>query len=204
VAAPGTPVFALERHSAQPRRGNGPLDWVAFVLAFLTPPLGLLVGIAATATDVRAKGYAATIAKASIGIGAALSLMLGVGLVVVIKMNNDHAAHAALVASSRAWCTKLASKPGTLSSDTFGWPSPGDTIPSSITAMRSYVTFWQAMAKVAPAPIKVDTQKVADTAKSIVAAVQSTQTLNDPGNVAQLQNVVAVSSIHDWATNYCD
>jgi hypothetical protein len=200
----GPTAFTLERHHSGARSGNGPLDWIAFVLAFLAPPIGLLLGIGAVIVDSRSKGYAAGIAKAAIGIGAVLTLVLGVAVVVVTKINNDQAAHAAIVASSRAWCTKLESTPTTLSSDTLGWPSPGATIPASITAMTSYETYWDALAKLAPAGIRTDTQKVANTAKSIVTGVQSTQTLNDANNVAQMQNVVAASGIHSWVSTYCN
>ena len=204
TAGTGPSSLTLERHHTAARSGNGPLDWIAFVLAFLAPPIGLLLGIAAVITDSRSKGYAAGIAKAAIGIGVALTLVLGVALAVVTKINSDHAAHASIVASSRAWCTKLQSNPATLSSDTFGWPSPGDTIPASITKMKTYQAYWQGLAKVAPSGIRADTQKVVDTAKSIVATVQSTQTLNNAGNIAQLQNVVATSGIHGWVSTYCN
>ena len=199
----GASAFTLERHGSGARSGNGPLDWIAFVFAFLAPPIGLLLGIGAVIRGSRSRGYAAGIAKAAIGIGAALTLVLGVALAVVSKVNNDQAAHASIVASSRAWCTKLESTPAALSSDTLGWPSPGDTIPSSITAIESYQAYWDSLAKLAPTGIRSDTQKVASAAKSIVATVQSTQTLNDAGNVAQMENVVATSGIHSWVSNYC-
>jgi hypothetical protein len=160
--------------------------------------------VVAVIADSRTKGFAAGPAKAAIGIGAVLSLVLGVAFVVVAKINGDQSAHAAVVASSHAWCTKLESNPATLSSDTLGWPSPGDTIPASITAMKSYQAQWDALVKLAPTGIRSDTQKVADTAKSIIATVQTTQTLNDAGNVAQLQNVVAQSGIHGWVSSYCN
>jgi hypothetical protein len=204
ATGPAPLVFALERRSRPPRSGTGPVDWIAFVLAFLAPPVGLLLGVVAVIIDSRSKGYAAGIAKAAIGIGVALSIVLGVAVVVVTKIDTDQAAHAAIVSSSSAWCTKLKSNPMTLSSDTLGWPSPAATIPASIPAMQGYETYWEGLAKVAPAGIRGDTQKVANTAKSIVAGVQSTQTLNDAGNVAQLQNVVAGSGIHGWVSNYCN
>jgi hypothetical protein len=200
----GDSAFALERHEIRARSGNGPLNWVAFILAFLAPPIGLLLAIGAVVSDSRTKGYAAGIAKAAIGIGAALSVVLGVAFAVVTKINNDQSAHASIVASSRAWCTKLESNPATLSSDTFGWPSPGDTIPASITKITAYEAYWDSLVKLAPPGILSDTQKVAAAATSIVTTVQQTQTLNDSGNVAQLQNVVATSDIHGWVSNYCN
>jgi hypothetical protein len=200
-AGPG--VFALERHQSKVRSGNGVLDWIAFALAFLAPPIGLLVGIGAAVTDSRNKGYVASIAKAAIGIGAALSLVLGVVFVVVSKIDSDQAAHNAIVASSRTWCTKLKANPTTLASDTFGWPSPGNTIPASITAMKAYETSWKSLVVVAPVGIRSDTQKVETAAASIVSSVQSTGTLDDASNVAQMQNVVAASGIQSWVSTYC-
>jgi hypothetical protein len=199
----GASALALERHGDRARSGNGPLDWAAFILAFLAPPVGLILGVAAVISGPRTKGYATGIAKAAIGIGAALSVVLGVGLVVVTKISTDNAAHAAIVASSSAWCTKLRADPATLTSDTFGWPAPGDTIPASIAAIKGYEAKWDALVKVAPRGIRSDTQKVLSTARSIGSSVQSTQTLNDANNVAQLQNVVAVSGIKGWVSAYC-
>ncbi len=174
------------------------------MLSILAPPIGLLLGITAVVVDSRTKGYVAGIAKAAIGIGAALTVVLGVAIVVQAKINNDQAAHASIVASSHAWCTQLKTNPATLTSDTLGWPSPGDTIPASIAKMKTYETFWESLAKVAPAGILSDSQKVAATAKSIGTTVQSTQTLNDAGNIAQMQNVVARSGIKSWVSNYCN
>jgi hypothetical protein len=204
AAAEAGGAFGLERRQSRPRSANGPLDWVAFVLAFLAPPVGLLLGIGAVVTEPRTKGFVTGLAKAAIGIGAALSLVLGVGLVVYAKVSHDQAAHDAIVASSRGYCSALKSNPATLTSDTFGWPSPGDTIPASITSMKQYEARWDSLVKLAPAGIRADTQKIATTAKSIAAGVVSTQTLDDASDVAQMQNAVATTGINAWVTNYCD
>jgi hypothetical protein len=197
-------AFALERHQSHPRSGNGTLDWVAFVLAFVAPPIGLLVGIGAVVSDSRGKGYAASVAKAAIGIGAGLSLVLGVVVVVVGKVDSDHAAHDAIVASSRAYCSKLKSNPATLASNTFGWPAPGDTIAASIPAMKTYDSTWKSLVSVAPKGIRDDTRKVEAAAAGILASVQSTQTLDDASNVSQMQDVVAATRIHAWVSTYCE
>jgi hypothetical protein len=197
-------AFRLQRRAGPRHSGNRLLDWVALALAVLAPPVGLLVGIGAVVSGARSRGYSAGIARAAIGIGVALSLVLGVAIVVVGKITRDEAARAAIVASSRAYCAKIDSHPGLLSGDTFGWPAPGGTIPSSITAIESYEAYWSELAKLAPTGIRSDTEKVAATADSIVATVQSTQTLNDGGNVAQLQNVVATSGIRTWVSTYCN
>jgi hypothetical protein len=200
---PGSTGFALERHNAGRRSGNRLIDWVAFVLAFLAPPIGLLLGIVAAATGSRSRGYAAGIAKAAIGIGAALSLVLAVGGVVGLKLAGDQAAHDAIARNSKAWCQKLDADPGRLASDTYGWPSAGDTIPDSITAIKAYQSYWTGLAAVAPAGIRADTATFASMAKSIEATVESTQTLNDANNVAQLQNLVQTTNIKGWDSTYC-
>jgi hypothetical protein len=199
----GAGAFALERHESRSRSGNGTLDWVAFALAFLVPPVGLLVGIGAVVSDSRSKGYVASIAKAAIGIGAGLSLVLGVVFVVVGRIDSDHASHDAIVASSRTYCTKLEANPATLASDTFGWPAQGNTIPASIKAIKSYDSTWKSLVRVAPAGIRDDTRKVEAAAAGILASVQSTQTMDDASNVSQMQDVVAATGIRTWVSTYC-
>jgi hypothetical protein len=206
AAPPTGPVglgpLTLERHHSSSRSANGPLDWISFVLAFLAPPVGLLAGIAATISDRRSKGFVPAIAKAAIAIGAVLSLVLGVALVVVSKIDADQAAHNAIVASSRAYCAKLQSNPATLSSDTFGWPSPGDTIPDSISGIQSYDSTWKSLVAVAPAGILADTKRVESAAAGILSSVKSTQTLDNASNVADMQDVVATTGIVTWVSDY--
>jgi hypothetical protein len=203
TGAVGLGTLALERHHTRTRSGTGALDWVSFVLAFLAPPIGLLVGIGVAISDSRTKGYVASVAKAAIGIGAALSLVLGVALAVVSKIDNDQAAHNAIVASSRAYCAKLRTNPATLTSDTFGWPSPGDTIPDSISAIQGYDATWKSLVAVAPAGILADTKKVEAAAGGILSSVQSTRTLDNANNVAEMQDVVASTGINAWVSDYC-
>jgi hypothetical protein len=203
TASIGLGTLALERHHSRSRSGTGALDWVSFVLAFLAPPVGLLAGIAAAVSGSRTKGFVASVAKAAIGIGAGLSLVLGVAFAVVSKIDSDQAAHNAIVASSRAYCAKLQSDPATLTSDTFGWPSPGDTIPDSITAIRAYDTTWKALVTVAPTGILADTKRVEAAAGSILSSVQSTGTLDNASNVAEMQNAVATTGISAWVSDYC-
>lgn len=195
--------FGLERRPLRPRSANGPLDWAAIVLAILAPPVGLLLGIGAALTEPRSKGFVTGLAKAAIAVGAALSLVLGVAFAVYTKVSHDQADHNAIVASSKAWCASLKSNPSVLASDTFGWPSPADTIPDSITTMKQYETHWQSLVALAPPGIRSDTRKIATAAQSIVASVESTQTLDDSSDVAEMQNAVATTGITAWANEYC-
>lgn len=202
-AFPGAGGFGLERHAPRSRSGNGPLDWLALALAIVAAPVGLIGGLVAVIVGTRRRGYAASAAKAAIGIGAVLTLVLGVALVVHDKVAGDQAAHDAIVASSARYCAKLRSDPSTLTSDTFGWPAPTNTIPDSIAAMQAYEAKWESIASVAPTGIRADTARVAATAKSIITSVQATQTLDNANNIIQLQNVVSTTGIKAWAHDYC-
>jgi hypothetical protein len=195
--------LGLERHQPAARSGNSPLDWASFVLAFVAPPIGLVAGIIALIVGSRTRGFTAGIAKVAVAIAIVLSIALTVGYVVVSKINSDQAAHDAIAASSQAWCTKLKSNPATLASNTYGWPSPGNTIPASITSMQSYVDYWASLEKIAPAGIKSGTTQIESSAKSIADAVQKTQTLDDASNVSTMQAAVANSGVSQWVTQYC-
>jgi hypothetical protein len=199
----GAASLGLQRRASRRRSASGPLDWIAFVLAIIAPPLGLVMGIITIVVGLRVRGYAVALAKAAVAIAAVLTLALSVAFVVVTKIDHDTAAHDAILASSRPFCAKLRSNPATLASDTFGWPAPADTIPDSVPAMQAYQSYWTALAKIAPSGIEADTERVASAAKSIISSVQSTQTLNDSANIAQMQNVVAASKIPAWDSEYC-
>lgn len=199
----GIAGLGLERHEPVSRSGNGPLDWVAFILAFIAPPLGIIAGIVAIVVGTQTKGFATGIAKAAIAIGVVLSIILTVGLIVVGKLNSEQAAHDAVVASSRPYCAKLQSNPATLASDTYGWPSPGTTIPTSITSIQAYVTYWTDLKAIAPKGIKDGTGQIASAAQSILTSVQKTQTLDDASNVSDMEDAVASSGVPDWVSEYC-
>jgi hypothetical protein len=203
AGADGAGPLTLERYQPARRSGNGPLDWLAFILAFLAPPIGLLLGIVTLVIDSRTKGFTAGITKAAVAIAIVLSVGLTVGFVVVSKLDADQAQHSAIAASSVTWCTKLQANPATLASDTYGWPSPGNTIPASIRSMKTYETFWQSAAAVAPSGIKAGTKSIATNAKSILDSVRSTQTLDDSSDISRMQSVVAASGIQTWVSQYC-
>jgi hypothetical protein len=195
--------LGLSRRVTTRRPQTSPFDWTAFVLAFVVAPLGLLAGIGAIVVGIRNNGFASNIAKAAVTIGAVLTVVLGIGLIGLSNLAAQQAAHNAVAASSVTWCTQLKSNPNTLASNTFGWPSPGNTIPDSITSMQTYENSWLALVKVAPKGIQPDTQQVATSAQSIINGVKSTQTLDDASDVSTMQSVVAASGIPAWVSEYC-
>jgi hypothetical protein len=162
-----------------------------------------VVGIVALILDSRAKRFAPGVAKAAVAIAVVLSIALGVGAVVLIKLQTDQAQQDAIAASSVAWCSKLTANPATLSSATYGWPAPANTIPQSITSMQTYAKFWQSAVAIAPSGIKTGTRLIVSNAKTIIRTVKSTQTLDDAADVSQMQSAVASSGIQSWVSHYC-
>jgi hypothetical protein len=203
VPGSGPATLALSRRVSARRARTSPFDWIAFVLAFVVAPLGLITGIGAIVVGIRSNGFASNIAKAAVTIGAVLTVVLGIGLIGLSNLAAQQAAHDAVAASSVKWCTQLKSNPATLASNTFGWPAPASTIPASITAMQTYENYWVALVKIAPSGIRPDTQQVATSAQSIISGVQSTQTLDDSSDISTMQSVVAASGIPSWVSEYC-
>lgn len=204
VARPLAATLALDRRPRQKQRSTGMLDWVAFVLAFLAPPVGFLTGIAAVVVGERDRGWSTGIAKAAIGVGLALSLVLAGGGLVLSRNAGDAAAHQAIVAESAKWCSAIEKDPAMLRSDTFDWPAISGSIASSLPAMQAYTEFWSNLVKIAPAGIRADTQRVASAASRITVGVTTSRVLDDASNVAQMQQVVGSSSIVNWASEYCN
>jgi hypothetical protein len=202
-AGAGTRALALERHVHETRPTNSPLDWIALVLAIILPPIGLITAVVAAFLGTRNRGFATTVAKAAIGIGAGLTVVAIIGAVVEVNLANQQAKHDAIAASSAAFCAKVKANPATLQSQTFGWPPPGDTIPDTITSMQAYEANWAAIENVAPAGIRPGTQKVVAAAQSIISSVQSSQVFDDSNDISQMTQAASASGIQAWVTNYC-
>lgn len=202
-AGTGFNGFKLERHASENPPNNAPIDWAALVLAIVLPPIGLITAIVALALGFRNRGFGSTVAKVAVPIAVVMSLVAGAGGAVLAKTAADNAAHASLVASSAQWCSQVKSGPGGYTSATFGWPSPADTVPDSITAMQGYVTRWTNLQKIAPKGIATGSGELVAMAKSIVSTDTSTQTVDDASNVSQLEDSAANSGIPQWISSYC-
>jgi hypothetical protein len=180
------------------------LDWVAFVLAFVAPPVGLLAAIAALVVGSRRNGWTTGIARAAVAIGVVLTVVLIGGLVLLNNIQQKQAAFDAIVASSRPFCTQLRADPATLQSPTYGWPSVEGTVPQSVAAMQTYEAKWTALAKAAPPGIRPGAQRVATAAQSIITTVDSSGVLDDENDVSQMQQAVSGSGIASWVSQYCN
>jgi hypothetical protein len=183
---------------------TGVLDWIAFALAFVAPPVGLLAAIAALVVGSRRNGWTTGIAKAAVAIGVVLTVVLIGGLVLLNNVQQKQAAFDAIVASSRPFCTQLRSDPATLQSPTYGWPSVQGTVQQSLPAMQKYEDSWTALVKIAPAGIRVGAQSIATAAQGIITTVKTSGVLDDENDVSQIQQAVSNSGISTWVAQYCN
>jgi hypothetical protein len=180
------------------------LDWSALGVAVVLPPVGLVLSIAAHIVDRRRVGWASTVTKVATGVGCVLSIVLAAGTVVALDTREKTAAHDAIVASSAEFCSAVTSTDGLLTSDTFGWPEVGATIPLTIVAMEQYTARWMSIADVAPDGIQDGAQTMATAGQSVVDSVTASRTVDPAGNVALLQSAASSSGITAWAAEYCE
>jgi hypothetical protein len=195
--------LALERRVYAPSRGTAVTDWVAFVLAFLVAPLGVVAGIVAVILGHRTNGWASGVAKAAIGIGVVVSVALGGGYALLSNVQQQQAAHDAVIASSARWCSELRSSSGVLQSPTYGWPSEQNTVALSIVSMQQYVNHWALLEKVAPAGIRSGTASIEKSAADITSNVASSRVLDDSANQSTMAATVSASGVAAWVSQYC-
>ena len=193
----------LDRHVYAPSRGTAVLDWVAFALAFLVAPLGIVAGVVAVILGHRSRGWASGLAKAAIGIGVVLSVALGGGYALLSNVQQKQAAHDAVIASSAKWCSQLRSTPGVLQSPTYDWPSEQNTVALSIVAMQQYVDHWAQLTKVAPAGIRSGTSSIEKSAAGITSNVTTSRVLDDSANQSTMARTVSASGVAAWVAQYC-
>ncbi|HEY4270120.1 MAG TPA: hypothetical protein VGM94_18200 [Galbitalea sp.] len=198
-----TRSLAPERHVHARSRGTAVLDWVAFVLAFLVAPLGVVTGVVAVILGHRSNGWSSGIAKAAIGIGVVMSVALGGGYALFADVQHKQAAHDAVIASSARWCSELRATPGVLQSPTYDWPSEQNTVALSIVAMQGYVDHWALLEKVAPAGISAGTASIEKSAAGITSNVATSRVLDDSANQSTMARTVAASGVAAWVSQYC-
>jgi hypothetical protein len=176
---------------------------VGLVLAFLVPPIGLIVGIVAAARSANRRGWVIGIVRASIAIAAVLSVVVGVAGYYGYTQFKQQQQHDQTVAASAAFCSALKADPTMYQLPTFGWPAVAASIPDSLTAMQAYEDRWTKLAKVSPAGIKADVTKVATAAKQIIDSVTVSRTIDDASDVAAMSQVASASGVPAWHSEYC-
>jgi len=107
-------------------------------------------------------------------------------------------------ADSAPFCADIASTPGVLSQPGFGWPTESADIPTTIAAMQAYQQRWAALANTAAPSIRADLSAVATAAATVIARVETNQSIDRTGNLATIDAVTQQTSLPAWAAKYCD
>lgn len=192
------------RPRSRRRKRSVPLDWVALVLAFLAPPVGLIAGLTALILESRRNGWASPVAKVATSIAVVTSLALAGVLVVLDDLAKKEQAYAGIVESSRAFCAALTASPGVLESDTFGWPTPGSTVTESLAAMVEYEAFWLGVAEVAPEGVQPEATLIATAARSVISSVEASRIMDAASDRELMRSVAGDSRIPAWSEQYCE
>ena len=96
---------------------------------------------------------------------------------------------------SALFCADLATTPGVLEQPGFGWPTDSADIPTTAAAMQVYQQRWAALAEISPPTIRTDVAAVATAASTVLAQVESSQSLNRQGNLASIDAVTKQTAI---------
>lgn len=179
------------------------LDWVAFGLAFLIPPVGLIMSVVARMLGRRQRGWTTRAARSATAISIALTIVMGIGVAVGWELVRQQVARDELVAQSQPLCALERTHPGMLADPAFGWPPLESSIQASIVSMTEYELLWKNLAGSAPEKIQPDVQAVASAAESIVTNVETSRIIDHSKNVAQMTAVASSSGIPAWVAEYC-
>jgi hypothetical protein len=176
---------------------------VAFVLAFLVPPAGLIASIVAAAQSARRRGWVHGFVKAALVISIVATIAAGIGGAFAYKAFDDAQKHAALEAASGQFCATVAEQPDMITPPTFGFPGPGASIPETVESIQAFIDRFDALADVSPSGIRPDVTRVADVARELLATIEDTRLVDNEQNVAAMTTVAESTGIVAWADEYC-
>jgi hypothetical protein len=177
---------------------------VAFALAFLVPPAGLIASIVAAVQSSRERGWVHGFVRAALVIALVMTVVAGFAGAFFYKQLEDARKHDVLVASSAQFCATIADRPDMIEPPAFGFPAPAATIADTLTAIQEYVDRWNALAAVSPSGIRPDVTRVADSASDILDKITTTRIVNNDENVAVMSSVAESTNLVGWADAYCE
>lgn len=176
---------------------------MAFALAFVLPPVGLIASIVAAAQSSRRRGWVHGFVRAALAISLVTTLAAGIGGAYAYKVFDDGQKHAALVAASAQFCATVADQPDMITPPTFGFPGPGASIPDTVAAIQEYIDRFDALADVSPSGIRPDVARVSEVAGEILATIEETRLVDNETNIANMSAVAESTGIVQWADEYC-
>jgi len=196
-------AFDFSDRPERERPHAGALDWASLALAFLVPPLGLILSIVTRILSSARNGWTTGVARAATVIGIILTIALIAGGIVFNAISQSEAADAAIVAESAAFCAALDETPGVLEQPAFGWPTDRTALPETTVAIQAYYDRWAALTDLAPAGVRPGVRSVANAAQSLLTAVETTRTIDRERNLDQMTTVTEASGIPAYVAKYC-
>lgn len=122
----------------------------------------------------------------------------------LVAMTLVQTSEAKVKEDSAAFCADIASTPGVLAQPGFGWPTQSADIPTTVAAMQAYQQRWAQLADIAPPTIRAELSAIAESATTVITRVESSQSIDRPGNLATIASVTSQTVIPSWAAKYCD
>ncbi|MBI5162073.1 MAG: hypothetical protein HY996_11785 [Micrococcales bacterium] len=176
---------------------------IAFALAIVVAPVGLLASVGAAALSARRRGWVPGLVSAGVVLGSVLTAALGAGAVVVDGLAADAVQERAAVAGSQPMCRAIRVAGLDPTGSDFGWPTPGDSIASTLTGVQAYTDRWSEVSALAPSAIKADAASIVSAATEIRDGIAQSRTIDDAGNTTRMQSVRARSALPAWTRLYC-
>ncbi len=176
---------------------------VAFILAFLVPPAGLIASIVAAMQSARRRGWVHGFVRAAIAISLVTTVVAGIGGAMAYKAIEDEQKHAALEAASAQFCATIDEQPQMIEPPTFGFPGPGASIPETVESIQAYIDRFDGLASVSPSAIRPDATRIADVARDILAKIEETRLVDNEQNIANMSVVAESTRLPAWHAEYC-
>ena len=198
-----TPIFDFSDRQAPERPRTSVLGWVSLVLAFLAPPLGLVLSIIARIVARHRHGWRTWPVTLATGVSIALTVVVIVGGFLAGILGTQTAGVQAIVDESAPFCDSLAETPGVLDTAGFGWPTEASSVKASIAAMTEYRDRWASLAKIAPSGIADDAAAIAKVAAAQVDNATATRSIDPQASLDQVSRVSNATGIRAYTNKYC-
>jgi predicted negative regulator of RcsB-dependent stress response len=149
------------------------------------------------------RGWVIGVVKAALALGIVLSIVVGVGGYVGLRVYRQQQQHNQIAAASAQFCATISADRSMIAPPDFGWPAVAASIPDSLAAMTAYESKWTKLAQVSPAGVKPDVLAIAAAAKQITDSVAVARTIDDASNIAVMTSAASSSGVPAWYSEYC-
>jgi hypothetical protein len=201
------PVFDFSERPRRVRAHTRWFDWSTLALAFIAPPVGFVASIVVRVLSYRKHGWTSGVTRTATVVSVIMTAVLAVVVTINLNLAAADAAQAARVSASAPLCAELQGidgEPGVLDQPGFGWPVERTAIPETLSAMKDYQTRWMSFTEIAPSFETASVRAIADAAGTLVNQVETSQTINREGNLAQITTITAQSPLPQWFATYCN